>query len=185
MKKFAIFKSKVGEYFRLYADTMESLAGSGFEDIITEEQLPVVLDGSGGYSTFDPKEPTFVEIIETEKDVPLSLERMYPVNSPDFRLGWVAPNGDTYACNYYSHDKCAAMIVEKYYPLSRFPESTLFRKGWVQIIDSWDGVQRKHGQYVHAEYGKITKKQADKLYDLGLYNNSEVRELIKNCEGLW
>ena len=48
-----------------------------------------------------------------------------------------------------------------------------------------DGVQREHGQFVYSLNGKITKRQADKLFDLGLYKNTEVQKLINDCEGRW
>ena len=65
------------------------------------------------------------------------------------------------------------------------PERALGKAGWLKIIDSWDGVQREHGQYVYSLTGKITKRQADRLFDLGLYNNEEVQRMIKDCEDRW
>ena len=52
MKKYAVYGSPTGEYCYRYADTMDDLAGTGFEELITEEQLPVVFDGRGGYFRF-------------------------------------------------------------------------------------------------------------------------------------
>ena len=38
MKKYAVFQTENGQYYYRYADTLEALEGSGFENIITEEQ---------------------------------------------------------------------------------------------------------------------------------------------------
>ncbi|PPJ44640.1 hypothetical protein C0075_25405, partial [Rhizobium sp. KAs_5_22] len=59
MKKYAVYDSPTGSYCYRYADTLEDLEGTGFEDIITEEQLPVVFDGRGGYYHFRPDEYGF------------------------------------------------------------------------------------------------------------------------------
>ncbi|SEH51011.1 hypothetical protein SAMN02910265_01101 [Ruminococcus flavefaciens] len=185
MKKYAVYDSSTGSYCYRYADTLEDLEGTGFEDIITEEQLPVVFDGRGGYYHFRPDEYGFNRIIESDKETPLELEEMYTLNDPEFKLGWISPEGDTYSCGYTNHNKCAKMIVQKFYPDSKFPEKTLDRNGWLQVIDSWDGTQRQHGQFVFTEQGKITQKQADRLFDLGLYNNEEVKKLIADSENDW
>ena len=113
------------------------------------------------------------------------LEEMFKLNDPDFKLGWISPDGDTYSCAFTNHNKCAKMIAMKYYPDARFPERTLDKNGWLQVMDSWDGTQQHHGQFVYTEKGFITKRQADKLFDLGLYNNSEVQQMIKDSENDW
>mgnify|MGYP001435508180 CR=1 FL=1 len=185
VKKYAVYGSETGQYYYQYADTIELLEGTGFEDIITEEQLPVVFDGRGGYFAFDPDDKKFVEIIESDEEVPLPLERMFYVNQPEFKLGWMSPEGDTYSCSYTNHTKCAKMLAKKFYPRAKFPELALDRAGWLKIIDSWDGSERRHGQFVYTERGRVTKKQADRLFDLGLYDNEEVRELIRTSEDDW
>ena len=185
VKKYAVYSSPTGNYCYRYVDTPEALRGTDFEDIITEEQLPVVLDGRGGYYRFRSDEHNFVRIIESDKEYPLRLEEMYKRNDPDFKLGWISPDSDTYSCAFTNHNKCAQMIVKTFYPNSRFPERTLDRNGWLQVIDSWDGTECHHGQFVFTESGRLTKKQADRLFDLGLYNNDEVRKLIENSENDW
>lgn len=185
VKKYAVYNSPTGSYCYRYADTLEALSGTGFENIITEEQLPVVFDGRGGYSRFRSDEYGFDRIIESDKETPLELEEMYRLNDPGFKLGWISPEGNTYSCGYTSHNKCAKMIVQKFYKGSRFPEKTLDRNGWLQVIDSWDGTEQQHGQFVFTEQGRITRKQADKLFDLGLYQNEEVKKLIAYSENEW
>ena len=185
LKKYAIYKSETGYYYYDYIDNMESLKGTGFEEIIDEEKLPVILDGRGGYFRFNSADFGFVEVLETDKVPPLPIEKMFFKNHEGFKLGWMSPEGDTYSCSYTNHNKCASFLAKKFYPNSRFPETALERAGWLKIIDSWDGTAKTHGQYVHSDSGRITRKQADRLFDLGLYNNAEVKKLIADCENEW
>ncbi len=185
MKKYAVYKSKTGYYYYDFIDTVEALNGTEFEDMVDADSLPIILDGRGGYYHFRKNDYAFDRIIETDAIPPLSIEEMFFKNHPDFKLGWMSPEGDTYSCSYTNHTKCASILADKFFPKSRFPERTLERAGWLKIIDSWDGTERTHGQFVHSDFGLITKKQADKLYDLGLYDNKEVKELIEKCEGNW
>lgn len=185
MKKFAIYKGETGFRYHRYIERLDELEGDRLFGIITEDKLPVVLDDRGGYFRFDGNDYNFSEIIETDKDCPLSLEKMYFRNDDKFKLGWISPEGDTYSCDYTSHTKCAKVIAEKFFPETSLPERTLGKAGWLKVIDSWNGTQREHGQFVYSLSGKITKKQADRLFDLGLYDNAEVRELLKNCENDW
>ena len=185
MKKYAVYKSETGYYYYDYIDNPEALIGTGFEGIVSEERLPVILDGRGGYYHFSEKDFGFVRLLETDADPPLTVEQMFFKNDDNLKLGWMSPEGDTYSCSYTNHAKCASFLAKKFYPHSRYPESALDRAGWLKIIDSWDGTAETHGQYVHSDSGRITKKQADKLFDLGLYNNAEVKALISNCENEW
>lgn len=185
MNKFAIYLSETGYYYYEYYESPEKLRGTIFESIIDESKYPVVLDGCGGYFQFSPDDVGFVEIIESEKECPLALERMFFKNHEDFKLGWMSPTGDTYSCSYTGHTKAAAAICAKYFPGVILPERTLGNAGWLKVIDSWDGTERQHGQYVYSLKGKITKSQADRLFDLGLYYNEEVKKLIEDCADDW
>ncbi|MGN0575199.1 MAG: hypothetical protein ACI4J2_04125 [Ruminococcus sp.] len=185
MKKYAIYKTETGFYYYEYFDSLEQLSDTVFAGLISEYQLPVVLDGNGGFFHFDENDFNFVKLMETDSPCPLPLEMMYFKNAPDFKLGWMSPEGDTYSCSYTSHTKAAAAIAAKFFSGAELPERTLGKAGWLKIIDSWDGTERTHSQFVYSLTGKITKRQADKLFDLGLYKNEEVRELIKDCENNW
>ena len=189
LKKYAVYKAATGYYYYEYYDTLESLlaeCNSPLRFAIVEEQLPVVFDNRGGYRSFHPEsEPGFQEIIESDKKYPLTLEQMFFKNDDGFLLGWISPDGDTYSCDFTGHAKCAVMLAEKFYPTALYPERTLGRKGWIKVIDSWDGVQRQHGQFVYSMSGKITNRQADKLFDLGLYDNPEVKQMLKDSEDFW
>lgn len=185
MKKFAIYRAETGYYYQELIERMEQLAGTELAALIGEDMLPVVLDGSGGYHRFSEHDYNFDRIIETEKDCPLKVEEMYFKNHDNFRLGWMSPEGDTYSCSYTNHMKAAGHLAEKFCPGARFPERALGRAGWLKIIDSWNGTERKHRQFVYSISGNITKQQADRLFDLGLYQNEEVQELIRACEHKW
>ncbi len=181
-KKYAIYKAETGYNYFLYCDTEEMLEEYGFAGRISPEQLPVVLDGDNGFFRFTPNDYGFVEIIESDKEVPLPLEMLYFKNDPNFKLGWMSPMGDTYSCDFTGHEKAAKAIAAKFFPDAKYPERTLGRAGWIKIIDSWDGVQREHGQYVYSFTGKITSRQRDILFDLGLYYNKEVQRLIEDSD---
>lgn len=185
MKKYAVYKSDTGYYCYEYIDSADKLKGTKFEGMVDENKLPVVLDGKGGYYHFNDKDYAFCEIIESDKEYPLPLEKMFFKNDDDFKLGWMSPEGDTYSCDYTNHTKCAIMLAAKYFPGAKLPERTLGKAGWLKIIDSWDGTERKHSQFVYSLTDKVTKRQADKLFDLGLYNNDEVKKLIEDCENDW
>ncbi|MBR6101949.1 MAG: hypothetical protein IKP95_05945 [Ruminococcus sp.] len=182
-KKYAIYKSETGYYYGEYYDTLEAMKDSPFYGIVTEDKLPVVVR-DGGYYHFDENDYMFDRLVECEGR-PLTLEEMYFKNQDTFKLGWMSPDGDTYSCDYTSHTKAAELICEKYFPYARLHERALGKAGWLKIIDSWDGVHREHGQFVYSLTGKITKRQADRLFDLGLYNNEEVRRMIADCEDRW
>ena len=184
MQKYAIFRSATGYYYYKYYDSVESLTGTMFEGIIGEDSLPVVIDDTGGFFSLSDAKYQFVRLAECEGR-PLKLEEMYFKNADDFKLGWMSPDGDTYSCNYTNHNKCALMLAEKFFPSAPLPERALGKAGWLKIIDSWDGTQREHKQFVYSLTGRVTKRQADRLFDLGLYGNPEVKELLEASEDIW
>lgn len=180
MNKFAIYKSETGYYYYKYFDSMQQLSDTKLANIVTEDKLPIVADDKGGYFSFDPEDFNFCKIIETESNCPLNLEQMFFENQKNFKLGWISPDGDTYSCKYTGHTKAAKMIAEKFFPDTELPERTLGKAGWLKIIDSWNGTEREHKQFVYSLTGKLTNSQINKLFDLGLYNNPEVKEIINN-----
>ena len=97
MQKYAVYKTETGQYCYRYADSLQQLSGTGFEDLVREDQLPIVLDDRGGYFQFDPNDHHFVEVIESDKKFPLPLDRMFKHNDPAFQLGWISPDGETYS----------------------------------------------------------------------------------------
>ena len=71
------------------------------------------------------------------------------------------------------------MLVKRFYPKAKLPDRTLGRAGWIKVIDSWDGTERQHRQFVYSFTGRMTNRQADVLFDLGLYKNHEVQEMLR------
>ncbi|HAG04188.1 MAG TPA: hypothetical protein DCG28_02000 [Lachnospiraceae bacterium] len=183
--RYAVYKGKTGYYCYEFVEDMSRINGTDYEGTVTEDKLPVILDGNGGFYKFSIDDPDFVKFIESDKKYPLPVELMYFKNDKDFKLGWISPDGDTYSCDYTNHTKCAQALADKFFPDAKLPEVALGRAGWLKIIDSWDGIQRTHSQFVYSLSGKITKRQADKLFDLGLYKNEQVQRLIKECEDYW
>ena len=183
MKKYAVYKGKTGYYYYEYYETPDDIKGTSFENMIPEYRFPVVLDGNGGYYHFDKDaEYTFVEIIESDEEFPLPLEKMFFKNDKDFKLGWISPEGDTYSCDYTGHTKAAKAIAANFFPKTRYYERSIGKAGWIKVIDSWDGTEQSHGQFVYSLSGKITSRQADKLFDLGLYDNPEVQQMLKESQ---
>ena len=105
MKKYAVYKSETGYYCYDYIDNPEALKGTGFDGMIPEERLPVILDGRGGYYRFNENDYGFVRLLETDADPPLTVEQMFFKNDDNFKLGWMSPEGDTYSCSYTNHTK--------------------------------------------------------------------------------
>ena len=182
MKKYAIYKAETGYNYYIYCDTEQALEENGYAGRVDPEQLPVVLDRDNSFFRFTPNDYGFVEVIESAKEVPLPLEMLYFKNDPNFKLGWMSPDGDTYSCDFTGHTKAAEMIARKFYPDAKYPERTLGRAGWLKIIDSWDGVRRQHGQFVYSFSGKMTRRQFDILFDMGLIDNKEVKQLIADSD---
>ena len=99
--KYAVYKGSVGLYAKEYFDKIDPELFNdrgvlGWQRI-KEEDLPIVVNASGGRCSFYPVEDNFVEIIEVEEDEePLTREQCFPKNSPEFEFGWISPEGDTY-----------------------------------------------------------------------------------------
>lgn len=176
--KYAIFKGQVGLYSWQYIDDPNDLKNYPY---ISEFDLPVVVNRMGGYHHFDKKyEPNFLEIREVaDNRPPLTREERYPKNSNDFEYGWIDPEGNTYNTGYEGHIGCAECLCEELgYKTYRY-ESYLEELGYIKVTKIFE---RKE---VLAPNFHITKKQADVLYDLGLYDNDDVKRLILISERKW
>lgn len=180
--KYAIYKNKIGLRAIEYADTKEAIKDLPY---IKEDYLPVIINRMGGYTSFNleyEKENGFVEIIEVKgRKEPLTREQMYPKNSPNFEYGWISPEGDTYNTGYEGHIRAAEVICEELG--LRHGERQLEEKGWIKVTKSQNDEAFKKNVYVKDLY--ITKKQADALYDLGLYEDRYVKAMICHSERLW
>lgn len=182
--KYAIYQGKIGKWFSEYADTQ-----AGIKDFpyIKKEYLPVIINRVGGYTHFDleiEKKKGFLKIVSVEngKD-PLKLEEMFPKNSPDFEYGWISPDGDTYNTGYEGHSWSAIFLCKAYNYSDYRAERELEEKGWVKITGiHTNGELRK---FIFVENSTITKKQADTLFDLGLYDDDYVQGYIARSECNW
>lgn len=182
--KYAIYKNKIGLRAVEYADTKEAIKDLPY---IKASYLPVIINNAGGYTSFDmkyEKEHGFQEIIEVDKDTePLTREQRYPKNSLEFEYGWISPEGDTYNTGYEGHLHAADAIREEMGFNSYHGERELEDNGWIKVTGSWNKGILEKAIYVKDFY--ITKKQADTLFDLGLYETSYVPSMVHRSENTW
>lgn len=182
--KYAIYKSKVGLRSVEYADCKRAIRDYPY---IKEKYLPVIINSMGGYTSFNleyEKQNGFLEIIEIDEDKePLSREQRYPKNSPEFEYGWISPEGETYNTGYEGHSSSAKAICEEIGYDAYTAERVLEEKGWIKVTGS-----RNNGVFEKAVYVEkflITKKQADTLFNLGLWEVGYVPSMIRRSEGSW
>lgn len=182
--KYAIYKNNIGLRAVEYADSMELISDYPY---IKEDSLPVIINRMGGYSSFDlecEKGRGFLEIVEVDEDeAPLTREQMYPKNSDNFEYGWISPEGDTYNTGHEGHSLSAEVICEELGYNSYQAERELEERGWVKVTGSWKNGVIKKAVFVKDLH--ITKKQADTLYDLGLWDVGSVPVMIKLSENSW
>lgn len=127
----------------------------------------------------------FVKIVEINEDEhPLTLEEMYPKNSPDFKYGWISPDGDTFNTGYEGHLQAASSICEEYGYNSYRSEQELEDKGWVKVTGKYNHCNAME-ILVFAKDNYVTKKQADTLFDLKLNDNHWVQHMIEYSEEQW
>ncbi len=126
----------------------------------------------------------FLKIIEVEDNKkPLTREDMYPKNSKNFDYGWISPEGDTYNTDYEGHSYSADMICEELWGFSGNGERKLEDKGWAKVTALMDRETLRKVVFVKDCY--ITKKQADTLFDLGLWKLGSVQFMMQNSIEKW
>lgn len=164
-----------------YADTKEAIKSFPY---IKQSSLPVIINCLGGYTSFNlsyEKEHGFVEIIEIDENAsPLTREQMYPKNSIKFEYGWISPEGDTYNTGYEGHSRSADIICEELRFHSCLGEMELENRSWIKITRSLGG-----GKAVFCKDNYITKKQADTLFDLGLWKLEHVLSMVHRSKNNW
>ena len=165
--KYAIYKTSYGGLRASdYVDNIKDCQDYLFGPYIKEEYLPIVVNGAGGYTGFNPNNPDFIEIIECPDDTePLTLEQRYPKNSDFFEYGWIDLEGNTYACSHEGHWRSAECICKALGYEFYNAEYTLEKLHWVKVTRDMRSAQRKvyPGDDIY-----VTKKQADTLIALGL-----------------
>lgn len=188
--KYAIYKGEVGLYAKEYFDKIDSEL---FNDrgvlgwrSIREEDLPIVVNASGGRCSFYPVEDNFIEIVEVEEDQePLTREQCFPKNVPEFEYGWISPDGDTYNTGFEGHYRAAIMICAELGYRSWMEERQLEEKGWAKISREAPYVPGVFKKQIFVENLVITKKQADTLVDLGYSSDEDFKFLVEINEENW
>lgn len=188
MKKYAIYQNEIGLHAVEYADTIKSIKDYPY---IKKDRLPVVINDVGGYTHFDQeyeKPRGFIKIIKVADDKePLTREQRYPKNSPAFEYGWIDLDGNTYNTGYEGHYRGAKAICEEQDISGYNSESALEKLGWIKVTRSFDSEEgyRKEIFASHDRGYFITKKQADALFDLGLWNEEKVQWYVSLSEDRW
>ncbi len=183
--KYAIYKTSYGGLRSShYVDTIKGCQDYLFAPYITKDRLPIIVNNAGGYTSFNPNDPNFVEIIECTKDEePLTLAQRYPKNSDSFEFGWIDLEGNTYACSHEGHWRSAECICEELGYDTYNGEYALEKLPWVKVTRDFRGSNRKAypGDGIY-----VTKKQADTLIELGLDKEDPMVEgFIHFSENRW
>jgi hypothetical protein len=181
---YAIYKTSFGGLqAREYINTLDKCKDLPGAWYIEEKDLPIIVNRVGGRTSFYPDDENFVEIITVNEDKePLTREQRYPKNSPKFLYGWIDTEGNTYVCGYEGHSWAADAICEELKIKSYNGERSLENLGWLKITKD---INKRESRYVHSEALLITKKQADTLFDLGLYECESARRLAKYSHDKW
>ena len=181
MKVYAIYQKGLGKIAREYIDTRDGLIAGRYM-YIPENTLPVVIGRFGDYCTFvdeAEKKKGFVGFKTCREDeAPLSREEMYPKNAEAFAMGWISPEGDTYACGYAAHIYCADAICRDQGYDCRNGQRTLEKLGWAEITKN---LHEKGAPMVHVGGGEgtLTEAQIACLEKLGIDGYPEIRMQIE------
>lgn len=183
--KYAIYKTSYGGLRASdYVDTLKDCRYYLFGPYITEDRLPIIVNGAGGYTSFNPNDPNFIEIIECDEDEePLTLEQRYPKNSDSFEFGWIDLEGNTYACSHEGHWRSADCICKALGIDTANAEYKLEKLRWIKVTRDLRSSSRKvyPGDGIY-----VTKKQADTLIELGLDKEDiHVECYIRYSEEQW
>lgn len=184
-QKYAIYRTKFGLTAKYYFDNTYAVRHAGLNYIKTES-LPVIVNRAGGYTSFNLEydlKDGFVEIVELpEGEEPLTREQMYPKNSDKFKYGWIDRAGNTYTCGFEGHYYCAEAICKEQGIDSYNPESELEKQGYVRIsrpapytYENRDQTYPYFSTYASNVGEYITKKQYEKLCELGFGENPHVK----------
>lgn len=184
-EKYAIYKTSCGLRAVTYADNVRDIEDYAY---ISIDSLPVIINDKGGYTGFDAayeKKNGFIKIVTVLKDTePLSREEMFPKNSDHFWYGWIDRDGNTYACDFESHYKAAKYICKELGFDSYRPESELEERGWVKISRpapyTPENLNKRAAYFggFNVKFEFISKHQADKLIDLGLYEEDKMTRIL-------
>lgn len=183
--KYAIYSTDFGGLYAMeYIDTLEACQDLMGGWLIKKNDLPIIVNSVGGRTSFNAKQKNFVKIVECDENAePLTREEMYPKNSDKFEYGWIDTEGNTYVCAHEGHWGASEAICKELRYLLYNPESELEERGWAKVTGSWE-----KGSLVKRVFVKdlfLTKKQADTLFDLGLYDAPYVQGMIEYSQDKW
>lgn len=176
--KYAIYRGKIGlyalEYFDKWNEEIFKDRGVMGYQHIKEEDLPIVVNQSGGRHSFNPVDDTFVEIREVDEDAePLTREDCFPKNAAEFQYGWLDPEGNTYNTGVQGHCRAADMLFREVYGEENYnAERALEKLGWIKITKD----------LIYSEERVITEQQIDTLLRLGYQDEPTVKRLIQNSQ---
>lgn len=182
--KYAIYRTKVGlratEYYERYDRELFEQHGVWGCSRLAPDRFPILVNSAGGHCSFDPSDSNFVEIIEVEDgQEPLTREQCFPKNSKEFYFGWISPEGDTYNSGFEGHSRCAEMICKELGLKTYNPELFLKDNGWVKVLrEAPYTSDNKLKRIIYVKDLRLTKKQADALFDVGLYDHPDVRLML-------
>ena len=117
---------------------------------------------------------------------PLTREEMYPKNVPEFEYGWISPVGDTYNTGREGHVKSADMLCKEMGIETSNAERYLEEHSWLKIAETITYNENKERVKTALIYNcVITKKQAEKVIDLGLEHIEHMGFLLKHSQQFW
>lgn len=152
MKKFMLIRSYSGatECWEYIDDLDEAMSywyvRQAIEKYGVESMMPIVMNKLGGYHTHKPDADDVIKIIEAPDWPDLKVWEMYPMNRPDFRTGWIAPNGDTYKCDIFDHLDCAEALATQLYGkhTKTICDQFLLKCGWFKCSNrKYSGYHRR------------------------------------------
>lgn len=186
--KYAIYQGKVGKYALEYIDSLydERLKYTLGGSLVREENLPIVVNRVGGRHHFDPQYETgFLEVVELlEGEEPLTRQERFPKNSDKFVYGYIAPNGDTYACSFEQHIECAeAIAAELGLKGGNFAEQILEKNGFIKVSRpapyTPDNMNKRTVYASYEALKNLTEAQINVIVETGIYDEDRnTREMI-------
>lgn len=182
--KYAIYQTPFGLRAELYIDNMRDFKR---HSIFGNPDFPMIVNSNGGHCPFieeiDRKHGFlyFKEVPEDEE--PLTREERYPKNSNKFFYGWIDPMGNTYTCGFEGHYTCAGAICRELGIDAYNAENELEKRGWLKVSRPAPyNPDNKNKRTIYTDSLRITKKQADTIYELRLHEDRYVRRLLKEFE---
>jgi hypothetical protein len=139
-----------------------------------EEDECEILQDYGWHKKIDDN-PTMDDIqVQFAKDFP--IEKGIKASA-----GWLAPNGDFYACSPWEHNDAAFTLALQIYDHEYFNHRgsavhMLEEKGWVRLYN--DGSFSIGRMIDDGIPNRLTQKQLDALFDIAMISSEDVKKEI-------